>query len=485
MAEATVESASSHQLKEEFREIALKTRYPNAWAESTKNIPSSDDPILAIIKYQLNKHGKTADEKTLNVYANEYDDLRSDLDSKDTSIDHSRLIEFFLANKGVVKPGISRRRFLATAGGALLGLAAYRALSSPETQAYSGDLLKDVLMPALYQKTQTIRQERSKDSEWQKRVDHELNRRRVNFLALGVGSEKDNEYTDTFLMASYSLETGKLSLISIPRDTHTPEIDRLKKEKGIKAAEWNAINTAYALGGFDLSRKVAEDATGLSADFAIKFKIEGIIDLVNQVFGNVDIKVEEDINDTSKDVINLRFEKGKTYKMDGNLLQDYLRSRSSTSEVARNWRQQRALEQLFEIFIQRFKVGDWNILTRSQSTFDNLQKSPDKRLETDMKTGEFLIPGLNETPTYIQNLVGSLRSSQRAGRSLPTLTKPPIQRLVFQPGLEAANQLTWEERANQIRPHLLTVKNGDPTSPDLVKGYWQPLRTQVKSLLSK
>jgi len=484
MAESSVESAGSDQFKQDFRDLALKTRRPNAWAESTKNISSSDDPILAIIKQQLKRHGKTADDRTLNVYANEYDDLRSDLDSNDSSIDHSRLIKFFLVNKGVIKPGVSRRRFLATAGGALLGLTTYKAFSPPETQAYSGDFLRDIIMPTLYKETQGVRKERSKDPEWQKRVDQELNMGKVNFLVLGVGSEKDNEYTDTFLMASYSLETGKLSLISIPRDTYAPEIDRLKKEKGIKTAEWNAINTAYTLGGFDLSRKVAEDATGLSADFAIKFKIGAIIDLVNQVFGNVDIKVEEDINDTSKDVINLKFEKGKTYKMDGNLLQDYLRSRSSTSEVARNWRQQRAVEQLFEIFVQRFKAGDWNILTRSQSTFDNLQKSPDRRLETDMKTGAFLIPGLNETPTYIQNLVGSLRSSQRAGRSLPTLTKPPIQRLVFQPGLEAANQLTWEERASQIRPHLLTVKNGDPTSPDLAKGYWQPLRTQVKSLLS-
>jgi hypothetical protein len=158
--------------------------------------------------------------------------------------------------------------------------------------------LFDLLIKPLEQEALRRRSERaSKDPEWGKRVDLKLNKGRVNVLLFGYGyPENYSPNTSAFTpegsptILSLDLQGRRVDVVSLTHDIRAPEIERASAQppQEVRAIK---IDQAYAIGKFELMRRTVEDATGLSVDFQVAFDETVIRDLVDQVFGGVEVEV--------------------------------------------------------------------------------------------------------------------------------------------------------------------------------------------------
>ena len=173
---------------------------------------------------------------------------------------------------------------------------------------------------------------------------------RSNLLILGLDrrNQKDKGLTDTMIVASLSVRTGELILISLPRDLWI---------KSFSAK----LNAAYALGGISLSEKIISEILGLPIHNYIIIDFNGFKKAIDAISGIVvDVETEfEDFrypipgkeNDDCAGALQpecryekLHFEKG-LQTMDGQAALKFARSRQSTgregSDFARDARQQK------------------------------------------------------------------------------------------------------------------------------------------------
>src|SRR3989344_1659053 len=363
------------------------------------------------------------------------------------------------------KSGIGRRRFLKTAG---IALAAGSVLTSapaptpspeptltpttirpevtpiPEVRQFA-DLLKPLIDQAMRKRAERAKQ----DPEYARRVDQDLNKDKLNFLIIGIGKEKGFELSDSIMLASYSVSENKVRLISFPRDIHAPEVDRYLQSKGEKDAQFNAINTAYSAGGFELTRKVLEDATSLSVDYIGKFKIEGFMDFVSQVLGEVEIDIKEDfiVPPAYGSSVGIDIRKG-IQKLDANTLQEYARSRLTTGDISRAGRQQEVVNAIAQNLKNRFMsvglIQKGELFFKTLGVLKGLQDT--RKIEFDSD-----VPGI-----YLKNVIGMMTNVGSFFSKQENQT-PEITRKVF--GFDSG--MTYERRASSIRPHILTIQEGD------------------------
>lgn len=117
-----------------------------------------------------------------------------------------------------------------------------------------------------------------KDNEIEPVVDNE-----ILFLLLGVDAEDNltakGTRTDTIMLVKLNFDTGKMSLLSIPRDTRV--MVRGKPDK---------INHAHAYGGTSLTLRAVRDFLNIDLDYYVKADyraVKGVVDAI----GGVDIDV--------------------------------------------------------------------------------------------------------------------------------------------------------------------------------------------------
>lgn len=117
---------------------------------------------------------------------------------------------------------------------------------------------------------------------------------RVNVLLLGIGGGKHDgpNLTDTIIFASIDTasESGRATLVSIPRDLWVPDLQA-------------KVNTAYASGedkqtggGLILAKKVVSKITNQPVDYAIRVDFAGFVKAIDMV-GGLDIEVERAFED--------------------------------------------------------------------------------------------------------------------------------------------------------------------------------------------
>ena len=116
---------------------------------------------------------------------------------------------------------------------------------------------------------------------------------RINILLLGYGGEgHDGPYlTDSILLVSIQKSTGRVGLISIPRDLYVTMPGETYKEK---------INNAYSLGlekkgvagALFLSKTAVSRATGLYIDHTVSVDHEAFKQIVD-IIGGVDVKLNK------------------------------------------------------------------------------------------------------------------------------------------------------------------------------------------------
>jgi len=123
--------------------------------------------------------------------------------------------------------------------------------------------------------------------------------------------------TDTMMLASFNPDTGKLNIMSIPRDTHV-DIESMQIAK---------INGVYRMkNGSSLLMQEIRKITGLDVKYYVYINIKTFREIID-LLGGVDIyiPVDMDYDDPTQD-LHIHFKKGMQH-LDGKKAELYLRFR--------------------------------------------------------------------------------------------------------------------------------------------------------------
>ncbi len=164
----------------------------------------------------------------------------------------------------------------------------------------------------------------------------------TNILILGIDDGYDGgPEADTILVLSFSNDTGKTRLISIPRDTWV-------------SADSSAgrIGTLYSWGGASLIVRHVAGLLGISIHQYVVINMATFAELID-VFGGIDIYVEEDM-DYEDPESGLEIHLGQGYQhLNGDEAQKYLRFRSEKlGDVGRVQRQQKFIKAFYAKVLQ-------------------------------------------------------------------------------------------------------------------------------------
>ena len=111
----------------------------------------------------------------------------------------------------------------------------------------------------------------------------------LNVLVLGVdrrpsAAEGSSSRSDTIMLAQVTPGTGRVELLSVPRDLF------VVVEPGVE----DRVNTAYAYGGVEQAKWAMENLTGIPIDAHAIVDFEGFEDIIDAV-GGVEVDVEDEI----------------------------------------------------------------------------------------------------------------------------------------------------------------------------------------------
>ena len=153
----------------------------------------------------------------------------------------------------------------------------------------------------------------------------EDNNEGLTFLLLGIDTKDlsidSKERSDTMMLCNIDRSTGKVSILSIPRDTRAFIRGRKSEEK---------INHAHAYGGPELSVKAVKDLLGIDLDYFVRVDYKIVKEYVDLIGGvevdepqhthneeptadpplYIDLKEGRQVLDGDKSLQFLRFRKG-------------------------------------------------------------------------------------------------------------------------------------------------------------------------------
>lgn len=210
----------------------------------------------------------------------------------------------------------------------------------------------------------------------------------VSILILGSDTRNDGSFrTDVMILAVFNRLSGKISLVSFPRDLY-----------GYLPGYGNQrFNTAQEFGGFELTQKTFEYHFGVRPDHYILTNFDGFKQILT-LLGGVDIHAAKDFSDhcdlpgKKKRVCSVQA--GENH-LDADMALWYVRSRYSTSDFDRL---QRTQEVLVGIFHQL--ISPENLIHAPQIYAQVIHQ-----VETDMSMGDFV----SLLPTIIRlNTPGNL-----------------------------------------------------------------------------
>ncbi|MEW8972998.1 MAG: LCP family protein [Tissierellaceae bacterium] len=159
------------------------------------------------------------------------------------------------------------------------------------------------------------------DNEIEAKVENE-----ILFLMMGVDAKdvkkSKGTRTDTMMLMKVNFETGKISLLSLPRDTRV--LVRGKEDK---------LNHAHAYGGTSLTLATVRDFLGIDLDYYVKVDYKAVKGIVDAI-GGVEIDVPQRMryrDPTADPPLNINLNPGLQI-LYGNEAHDFLRYRSGYKE---------------------------------------------------------------------------------------------------------------------------------------------------------
>ncbi len=417
----------------------------------------------------------------------------------------------------LLKERLSRGSFLRLAGKMAGACAAWAMLGMPlppaatSANAEQERLFDKLMVPFINESGKRRASRRGAEADYDHRVDLELNDGRVNFLMFGQGETFEPPFEKVGIIGShtilsYDTRRKAADIVSITHDTRAPEIERyLMQLTGEQSVTPIKIDQAYQLGataggraetGFALQRQVLENATGLSMDFQVTFWDDAVVDLVNNVFGKVKVKVPKTFN------TNPFYFKGKRYPvaefpageqhLDGLQAIQFIKTvviedtERPDPELEHNARKHLLFRSMFEqwkgmdnaltktAFLGKLAVYVVNSVRNSTITYDfdstsllvnNIQAVADG-LKTFMLGGGAAAsePEVGQTVYIVDYRHGD------GGVQWVRGNNDPLIREEF-------------ERGVYIDPAMEVAVGGNPYAEDLVGEYWPAVRSLVRSRL--
>ncbi|MEK9178736.1 MAG: LCP family protein [Patescibacteria group bacterium] len=321
------------------------------------------------------------------------------------------------------------------------------------------NLFKEVILGSLQEFAQGRRAEKSKDPEFTKRIDQELNKKRINFLLAGIrGTEEEPFLTDSMQIISLNYEENTIDIIALHRDTEAPEIAGF-----LGTSKPFRINTAYLLGGLPLTEKVVEDATGLAIDSTMVIKMELLKEAVEKIFGNrLEITLDWEINDSNMGY----FPKGKQ-ELNGEEVLRIARARYYASNYNRNILQQKIIESMFSRLQKKSKEGFMTKILTVKSIIDLLE-SGTKEEKITGNLPQNLFPNLG------WQIIQAIWSNGNLEFALPTLGST----FVF-----AQETGTLENAGDPDDLYRLKTRGGWINTSDPINDYWLSARRKIREII--
>jgi LCP family protein required for cell wall assembly len=184
----------------------------------------------------------------------------------------------------------------------------------------------------------------------------------LNVLVLGVDrrpseGEGASSRSDTIMLAQVSPGSGRVELLSVPRDLY------VEVEPGVE----DRINTAYAYGGVEQAKAVMEGLTGVPIDAHAIIDFQGFEDVIDAM-GGVEVDVADEV--PPKYEIQDGFQ-----TLDGEQALFFARYRGTAGgDLDRIKRQQQLLAAL------RAKMLQWNTVT----TLPSMLRIANENVDTDL-----------------------------------------------------------------------------------------------------
>ncbi|RVU54914.1 LCP family protein [Anaerosphaera multitolerans] len=203
----------------------------------------------------------------------------------------------------------------------------------------------------------------------------------VSFLMLGVDnldtSTENSSRSDTIMVVNMNLDTGKVDLISVPRDTYA-SIEGYKKQK---------INHSYNYGGPELTLNSVNNLLGTNIEYYVTVSYKFVGDIVD-IIGGVDVDVPQDMvykDEWADPPLDIQLAKGPQ-TLNGNSAMQFLRYRGyANADLGRVQAQQ----QFVSSFLDKLK-SPASILKAPM-----LLRSYDKNTLTNLPFSQVVKIGLN------------------------------------------------------------------------------------------
>lgn len=151
----------------------------------------------------------------------------------------------------------------------------------------------------------------------------------LNILLLGTDTgdkNSDLKRTDTIIVFNYNINTQKINLVSVPRDSLI-EVQAYDGN-GLLRDYWK-INSAYALGGEEEVVKNVEKILDININYVFNINYEAFSKFIDTI-GGINLYIEQDMyyDDETQD-LHINFKKGETVLLDGKMAEEYFRWRKN------------------------------------------------------------------------------------------------------------------------------------------------------------
>ena len=221
---------------------------------------------------------------------------------------------------------------------------------------------------------------------------------KTTVMILGV-DERDDDVgrSDTLMLATVDPKQKQVSLLSIPRDTRT-----------LIQGSYDKINSAYAYGGWKLTRDVVEDLLDTPVDHYVLVNTRSFPRIIDAI-GGIDLYVEsrmyyvDEWDDAVPGGLVIDLYPGMQH-MDGVTAMSYVRYRDEEGDIGRIARQQRFMRAVME------KVTSPAIVTRLPAVIRECMGA----VETDLSFRPIL------------ELAGSIKEAQGNGLRAEMLPGRPL-----------------------------------------------------------
>lgn len=193
-----------------------------------------------------------------------------------------------------------------------------------------------------------------------------LTRREGVYTFLLMGCDDGNGNADTIMVGSFDTANGKISVLSVPRDTLVDVSRTVKK-----------INAAYGIGGVEQLLDELEGILGFRPDHYIKVDLNAFVAVVDHL-GGVSFYVPEEMhhNDGAGFIIDLQ---QGTQWLSGEQAMQLVRYRGyANADLGRIQTQQKFLKELAKQLISRSTLSD----------VDDYAAMLNKYLDTDLSVTE-------------------------------------------------------------------------------------------------